>query len=508
MQTIQLVLTVLLMSKTEPETGGNRRKPLCVDLDGTLIHTDCLFETLVGAIRTSPLTLFRVPGWFLKGRPTLKSELAKRFLPDPKLLPWNKEVLEYVKRKKEDGHKTVLVTASDQKVAELISGHTQIFDEVAASDGKTNLKSHRKAEYCQKHFGKGLFDYIGNESCDLAIWEAGGNAVLANEDTDLEEKAKAVNLQVQSIGPILPSKTQAIIRACRPHQWAKNLLLFLPILTAHLYESGELLSKAGIAFVAMGLCASVVYLMNDLLDLESDRAHDTKKNRPFASGNLPLHVGIILMPLLFLISFALAYFLVNPTFTLMLGGYFVATCAYSLNLKKRILVDVFMLAGLYSLRIWMGSTIPCDSESPIGAGAIEISHWLITFSCMIFLSLAMAKRYSELHNLSLRDGEKTAGRGYRVNDMPLIAHFGTISGYLAALVLALYVSSEKSTSLYNRPEALWLVCPLLLYWISRVWLVTCRGKMREDPVVFAVRDKVSYLVGMLILLAPILADPK
>ena len=186
MQPIPLVLTVLLMSKTEPETGGNRRKPLCVDLDGTLIHTDCLFETLVGAIRTSPLTLFRVPGWFLKGRPTLKSELAKRFLPDPKLLPWNKEVLEYVKRKKEGGHKTVLVTASDQKVAELISGHTQIFDEVAASDGKINLKSHRKAEYCQKQFGKGHFDYIGNESCDLAIWEPGGNAVLANEDTDLE----------------------------------------------------------------------------------------------------------------------------------------------------------------------------------------------------------------------------------------------------------------------------------------------------------------------------------
>ncbi len=496
------------MSQTEPQSGGNRRKPLCVDLDGTLIHTDCLFETLVGAVRKNPLTLLQVPGWFLRGRPTLKAELASRFLPDPALLPWNAEVLEYVRKEREAGRWTVLVTASDRRVAQLIAEHTGLFDEVAASDGTTNLKSRRKAEYCRNQFGEGGFGYIGNEGCDLAIWKAGGKALLANADDGLAAQAKSASLPVESIGPARPGTARSIIRACRPHQWAKNLLLFLPILTAHLYQSGELLAKAGTAFLAMGLCASVVYLMNDLLDLESDRAHGSKKKRPFASGNLALHVGLALLPVLFTVSFALAYFAVNPTFALMLGGYFVATCAYSFYLKQLVLVDVFMLSGLYSLRIWMGGSIACDPQAPTGTGAIAISHWLITFSCMIFLSLAMAKRYSELHNLSLRDGEKTVGRGYRVTDMPLIAQFGTISGYLAALVLALYVSSEKSTELYNRPEALWLVCPLLLYWISRVWLITCRGKMREDPVVFAVRDKVSYLVGLLILLAPILANPK
>ena len=508
MQSFTVYLTNLLMREPDLQPSTEPCKPLCVDLDGTLIHTDCLFETLIGAIRLNPFVLFQVIGWLMKGRPILKAELAKRFLPDPALLPWNESVLEYVKKEKTNGRKTLLVTASDHRVAKSIGDYTGLFDEVAASDGRKNLKSHRKAKHLEERFGEKGFDYIGNEGCDLAIWKVAGKALLANEDGRLENRARTEGLQTESIGPARPALTNAILKACRPHQWAKNLLLFLPILTAHLYLQGELLAKAGIAFVAMGLCASVVYLMNDLLDLESDRVHESKKKRPFASGNLPLHVGLFLLPILFLGSFGLAVGLVNLTFALMLGGYFVSTCAYSFHLKQRILVDVFMLSGLYSLRIWMGATIACEPGEKIGQGAIEISHWLITFSSLIFLSLAMAKRYSELHNLSLRKINQTSGRSYRVDDMHLIAQFGTISGYLAALVLALYVSSEKSISLYSRPAVLWMICPLLLYWISRVWLITCRGKMREDPVVFAVRDKISYIVGALILLAPFLADPK
>ena len=496
------------MSEPDPQPGSDRRKPLCVDLDGTLIHTDCLFETLVGAIRQSPLVLLQAPVWLLQGRPRLKAELASRFLPDPALLPWNQSVLDHVKTERDAGRETVLVTASNRQVAEVIAEHTGLFDEIAASDGTTNLKSHRKAEHLKERFGEEGFDYIGNEGCDLAIWRITGKALLANADSALEDRARAENLPTEVIGAARPSLAGTIIKACRPHQWAKNLLLFLPILTAHLYQEGELLTKAGITFIAMGLCASAVYLMNDLMDLESDRVHETKKRRPFASGNLPLHVGLLLLPVLLVGAFGLAIGLVNSTFAAMLGGYFVTTCAYSFHLKQRILVDVFMLSGLYSLRIWMGSSIACDPEGELGQGAIEISHWLITFSSMIFLSLAMAKRYSELHNLGLRKVEQTTGRGYRVSDMPLLAQFGTTSGYLAALVLALYVSSEKSMSLYNRPAALWIVCPLLLYWVSRIWLVTCRGRMREDPIVFAVQDKISYVVGFLILLAPFLADPK
>ena len=508
MQSFTVYLTDILMKEPDLKAVTEIRKPLCVDLDGTLIHTDCLFETLIGAIRQNPLVLFQVIGWLIKGRPTLKAELAKRFLPDPALLPWNEPVVEYVKREKKNGRKILLVTASDERVARGISDYVGLFDEVAASNGEKNLKSHQKAKHLEALFGKKGFDYIGNEGCDLAIWRLAGKALLAHEEKSLENKARKEGLQTESIGPKRPTRIKAILKACRPHQWAKNLLLFLPILTAHLYLDGGLLAKGGLAFVAMGLCASVVYLMNDLLDLESDRIHESKKKRPFASGDLPLHVGLLLLPILFLASFGLAAGLVNLTFAMMLGGYFVSTCAYSFHLKQRILVDVFMLSGLYSLRIWMGSTIACETGETIGQDAIEISHWLITFSSLIFLSLAMAKRYSELHNLSLRKIKQTSGRSYRVDDMHLIAQFGTISGYLAALVLALYVSSEKSISLYSRPAVLWMICPLLLYWISRVWLITCRGKMREDPVVFAVRDKVSYLVGMLILIAPFLAGPK
>ncbi len=493
------------MSDPESNLPSDSAKPLCVDLDGTLIHTDCLFETLVGAIQANPLVLFQVPGWLIRGRSHLKQELAKRFCPSPALLPWNQEVLEYVRKARQDGRQTLLVTASDQAVARKIAEHANLFDDVLASDGEINLKGPHKAQQLVDRFGKKGFDYIGNEACDMEIWRAAGQALMAHTSPGLEKRARAEGLPVVAIGPERPTVAGQVVKACRPHQWAKNLLLFLPLFSAHLYHNADLLAKAGISFLAMGLCASVVYLMNDLLDLESDRIHESKKKRPFASGKLPLHVGLFLVPVLFAVSFALST-LVNGTFTMMLGGYFIATCAYSFHLKQKVLVDVFVLSGLYSLRIWMGATISCGPTPD--QRAIEISHWLITFSSLIFLSLAMAKRYSELHNLQQLQRDHTAGRGYRVSDMPLIVQFGSISGYLAVLVLALYVSSDASRSLYQRPTALWMACPLLLYWISRVWLITYRGKMREDPVVFAVRDKVSYAVGLLILLTPFLAEPK
>ena len=483
-------------------------KPLCVDLDGTLIQTDCLFETLLGSIHQNPATLFKVPQWLAQGRPTLKAKLAEQFTPEIPHLPWNQAVIDFVKEEKHKGRKILLVTASHIRIAEAIAQHLGLFDEVLATDGNVNLKSHKKAQILVEKFGEGNFDYIGNESCDLPIWKAAGSALIANSTSALEQKAQNQNLPVNTIGDPHSNLFKAAVKACRPHQWAKNVLLFVPILTAHLYVHPQLLINTVLAFLSMGLCASTVYILNDLMDLESDRKHHSKRRRPIPSGKLPVHVALFLPPILLITSFCIAWFVLNPTFTALLTLYLFITSAYSLYLKQKILIDVFLLAGLYSMRIIIGASVACEQNAPLFTGFIELSNWLITFSTLFFLSLAMAKRYSELHNLAQTNRERPAGRSYHINDRPLISQLGVTSGFLAVLVFALYIHSDKSTALYHTPEALWLICPSILYWITYVWLVTTRGKMREDPVTFAIKDKISYLVGIAIVIAPLLANPK
>ena len=483
-------------------------KPLCVDLDGTLIKTDCLFETLLGSIHQNPATLFKVPQWLAQGRPTLKAKLAEIFTPDIPRLPWNEGVVEYVKAQKQEGRKILLVTASHKLIADAVANHIGLFDEVLATEANVNLKSHNKAKLLVEKFGEGNFDYIGNESCDLQIWKAAGSALIANSTSSLEQKVRGQNLSIERIGDPHSNLFKAAIKACRPHQWAKNALLFIPILTAHLYGNSQLLLNTVLAFLSMGMCASTVYVLNDLLDLESDRKHHSKKRRPIPSGRLPIHISLFLPPVLLVSSYCIAWFVLNPTFTALLTLYLIITSAYSLYLKQKILVDVFLLAGLYSMRIIIGASVACEPNGPLFAGFIELSNWLITFSTLFFLSLAMAKRYSELHNLAQTDRERPAGRSYHINDRPLISQLGVTSGFLAVLVFALYIHSDKSTALYHNPEALWLICPSILYWVTYVWLVTTRGKMREDPVTFAIKDKISYLVGVAIVIAPLLANPK
>jgi 4-hydroxybenzoate polyprenyltransferase/phosphoserine phosphatase len=484
-------------------------KPLCIDLDGTLIRTDCLFETLVGTARKNPATLLQAPVWFAQGRPKLKEELANRFTPDLENLPWNQEVLAFAKEEKAKGRKVLLVTASHRIIAEKIAEHAGIFDEVlATSTGGPNLKSKNKAALLLSRFGEKGFDYIGNEDCDLPVWEAGGAAFIANSTPALERKAGNLGIPVKPIGERKTSLAKAASQACRPHQWAKNSLLFVPLMTAHLYTDSALIFKTVLAFLAMGLCASSVYLTNDLMDLESDRTNQSKRKRPIPEGKLPIHIAIMLVPILVVTSFCTGWFLINPTFTFLLLVYLLITSAYSFHIKHKILLDVFLLAGLYSMRIFIGASTSCPQQGPLFEGYVQPSNWLITFSSLFFFSLAMAKRYAELYNLLAQEKERPSGRNYHVNDMPLLMQFGVTSGFLAVLVMALYVQSGKSTSLYNHPSALWLVCPPLLLWISYIWLVTSRGKMREDPVTFAIRDKLSYLVGLIMLLAPWLADPK
>lgn len=258
----------------------------------------------------------------------------------------------------------------------------------------------------------------------------------------------------------------------------------MPLLAGHLLGSPEQVLDALLAFLTFGLCASSVYLLNDLLDLEDDRHHPVKRKRPFASGALPLVWGGAMFPMLLVAAFLMAWLFLPWRFSAVLLGYYGLTLAYSAFLKRRVMVDVVVLAALYTIRIIAGA-------AAVGA---HLTFWLLAFSMFIFLSLALVKRYAELHATKARGLLKTRGRGYEASDLPLISSLGSAAGYLAVLVLALYIQDAKTASLYRHPQAIWLACPLLLYWISRTWIIAHRGQMHDDPVVFAIRDRVSLAI--------------
>ena len=356
-----------------------------------------------------------------------------------------------------------------------------------ASDGKTNLRGKAKGMTLAGRFGAHAFDYAGNSSMDLPVWAEARQAIIVNGNPRLVARARQqgdVNRVFNFPKPLLRS----FIKALRPHQWAKNLILFLPLLTAHKLFEPALALDAALAFVAFSLCASGVYVLNDLFDLEADRHHQTKQLRPLAAGDLPLPWGLAAFPALLLAGAALAFRL-RWEFPAILGGYFVLTTVYSYGLKKIPLVDVFCLAALYTVRLIAGH----------GATGVEYSVWLLVFSMFLFLSLALVKRFVELNSACQQNRLDIKGRGYLANDLWLVATLGSSSGYLSALVLALYVNSSEVRVLYRHPVLLLLICPLLLYWVSRVWLLAHRGKMHDDPLVFALKDPVSYLVGFLTL---------
>ncbi len=371
-------------------------------------------------------------------------------------------------------------------MADQVARHVGLFDEVLASDGQTNLRAAAKREALTKKFGERGYDYAGNSSVDLAVWEGTREAVVVNAGNGLARRAA----QVTKVGPTFPataSMPSGLIQVLRPHQWIKNLIVFVPMVTSHKLDFWPLLAGLG-AFAALCLCASGGYVLNDLLDLEADRHHPTKRKRPFAAGTLPLQVGLILAPVL-LAAGAWAAWETYKSFVPLLFLYFVASTAYSCCLKRVPLLDVFVLAGLYTLRLIAGHVVT----------GIEYSAWLLVFSMFIFLSLALLKRFCELHNLREQNQTDAKGRGYTAADLELVAMIGLVSGYLAVLVLALYVNSQQVIELYQRPLLLLLICPLMLYWTSRVWLIAHRGQMHSDPVLFALKDWPSYVIGALTL---------
>ena len=463
----------------------NRSQPLCIDCDGTLIRTDLLHESVLLLVKASPLSLLKLPFWLMKGKAHLKQQIAQRVSLNAQSLPYEPEVLELIKQARTQGRNVVLATASPRGQAEAIATHLALFDRVEATDANTNLAGHNKAAHLEKLFGRGGFDYAGNSRADLPVWAASAGAIVVSSSQSLQ-KAAASSVAVLQVVKPLPQSLKVYAKAIRVHQWLKNLLVFVPVLAAHQISPGPI-KAALLAFVSFSLCASAVYVINDLLDLSSDRLHARKRNRPFASGALPISQGLVMAPALLLTSALIATQL-PLAFAATLLAYFVVTCLYSFWLKNQVIVDVLMLASLYTSRIIAGSA----------ATLIVPSFWLLAFSMFMFLSLAIVKRYSEMLVAIQQNKTKAAGRGYLVSDMPVLVSLGASAGYMAILILALYVNSPDLNGLYPRRWALWLALPPLLYWISRVWMKTHRGEMHDDPVVFAATDKQSWILAVLI----------
>lgn len=461
-------------------------RDLIVDLDGTLVFTDMLHESVLWTLSGCFLDLVLLPSRLARGKAEFKQRLANGKAFDPKVLPYNTPLVDWLKKERESGRRIVLCTGTDRVIAEPIAAYLGLFDEVIASDGVTNLIGARKADLLERRYGHGGFDYVGNTAADLEVWKRAGAAIIANATPSLVAKAHRV-ATVERVFDRPKRGLSVVIRMLRVHQWVKNVLLAVPLLASHNFASLDLWASLVVAFVAFSLCASSVYITNDLIDLESDRQHPRKRYRPFASGRVPVIWGVALAPLLLVLGLALGA-LVGLSFLLWLLLYFAITCVYSWRLKKLVIIDCLTLAILYTLRIVAGA-------EAIGN---ELSFWLLAFSVFLFLSLAYVKRYAEMEVQLIAGKERIHGRGYRTSDAQIIQTMGIVAGYTAVLVLAFYLNSDAVVRLYKVPQLIWGAVLVMLFWISWIWMQAHRGRMLDDPVVFAIKDRVSLIAGVVL----------
>jgi 4-hydroxybenzoate polyprenyltransferase/phosphoserine phosphatase len=459
---------------------------LCVDLDGTLIRGNVLWECLLILLKTRPITVLLLPLWLLSSRASFKRRLSSRVKLNPASLRYRQQVLDLLQAEKAAGRRIVLATAADREIAESISNYLGLFHEVHASDGQLNLKGVNKAEFLAEHFAATGFDYVGDSRADVEVWRRASAAYVVGTEARAQQAAGATTLKATILepAPSFRSSARTWFSALRGHHWAKNLLLFLPLALSHNLAL-ESIFRTLAGFGLYGLCASGLYILNDLLDLHSDREHPWKNQRPFAAGDISIPQGLLASLLLLSLAVGIGFFL-DPQFAFALLGYSALTMLYSLYLKKIALLDVFVLSGFYSVRILAGALI----------SATPLSQWFLAFSLFFFLSLAMAKRYSELLHASDLVTAGTSGRGYHAGDRELLLALGTGSSFAAVVIFSLYVHSPEVRLLYASPEFLFLLCPIVLYWLSRNWLLAHRGELKEDPVTLAIRDPVSYGVAV------------
>jgi 4-hydroxybenzoate polyprenyltransferase len=461
--------------------GQSSERALCVDLDGTLIASDLLWECLVSAVRHRPWSLLGLPLWLLRGRAHLKRQIATASQLDVESLPYRPAVLAFLRDEYRRGRNIVLATAADETLAAAVSQYLGIFKAVLASDGVTNLKGATKARALVHRFGAANFDYVGDSPADIPVWTAAAMSFAVG-------RARINGVpELQTIGPRdqqqVSGVARLLVKALRPHQWLKNLLLLIPALAAHRFDGPTFLAVA-IGFMSLSVCASGGYVLNDLLDVGADRRHARKRHRPFASGRLSIRSGIAMLAALWAVGFALAAIWLPTEFALVLVGYIVTTAAYSIRLKREAVLDVMVLAGLYVVRVVAGGV----------ATGIPVSTWLLAFTLFISLSLAFLKRFIEVTGHTGPATTSVPGRGYMSDDGAWLHAVGLASGYLGALVLALYANNIDVTRLYSHPERLLLVCPMLLYWTTRLWFKAHRRDLHDDPVVVVALDPVTYVV--------------
>lgn len=469
------------------------QRPLCVDLDGTLVKSDTLVDSLLLLVRTHPLRALRAPLWLKGGKAGLKARVSAEVQLDAAHLPYNRALLEYLMEQHAEGRKLYLTTGADTALAHHIAQHLGIFEEVLASDGATNLTGHNKLDSLKKRFPVEGFDYVGNAPPDLPLLEQAGEAMVANPSMSLRARLKSRRIPVSRQFDDRASLLKVFLKTIRLHQWAKNILIFVPLILAHTLKL-SLIFDALLAFLCFSLCASATYIVNDLLDIEADRRHPRKRYRPFAAGNLPVAAGVGIIVVFLALSLAGAVFLPRA-FLAWLLLYLVTTLSYSLYLKRVVLIDVILLSGLYTLRMLAGGA----------ATSVKFSPWLAAFSIFLFLSLAMVKRFSELQNIRAQGNTLSNGRGYLLADIEQIRSFGTASAYASVVVFAFYIYGSGALGLYHHPDRMWLMTPLMILWLSRVWLLASRGELDEDPVIFAVTDRMSLLIGAGIALIAVLA---
>lgn len=463
--------------------SDTRAAPLAVDLDGTLIATDLLWEGLFQLLRNQPLALFLIPFWLANGGlARLKQEIAKRVTLDAAGLPYREELLARLRVEKANGRKLILATGTPRPFAEAIAEHLGLFDAVIATDGDVNLTCVRKRAKLVETYGDGGFDYVGNSAHDVSVFDAARTAIVVAPDR------KAARWQAEHNAELIaaPKATwRTIAKMLRVHQWLKNALIAVPLILDHGYFNAGMLVSVAIAFFSFSACASSIYIINDFFDLSLDRRHPTKRNRPLASGLISVPFGFACAGLLLALSFSLAM-LLPWAFVAVLATYLVLTTAYTFAVKRMLLLDVLMLAALYTMRILAGTA----------ATGIDVSFWLLAFAAFFFLSLALVKRYVELRNSALEVGQRIAGRGYRAEDQEIIAQAGMASAFSAALVMALYLDSNAVREQYNHPWMVWPLVPAALYLTMRVWILARRDHLHDDPIVFIITDWRSVAIAI------------
>ena len=457
--------------------------PLCVDLDETLVRVDTLWESIALLFYRRPLLALLLPLWLLQGKSSFKARIAEHVRPDAAILPYRESVLAFLRAEHEQGRQLVLASAADQRIVDDVAQHLGIFSAAHGSSAEVNLGSGRKAKLLQETYG--TFDYIGDCAKDIPIWAASEKAYIAGGATGLEKGFQFTKRFEDK------SKTlKSVIKLIRPHQWLKNALIFLPLILAFRFQEADLWLTGLLTFACFSCIASVVYVINDCLDIENDRHHPKKSKRPLAAGTLSIPSALVVASILLVLAVLPAIICVESFALLsMLLGYLLLTSLYTFYLKRVIILDVLILAGLFTYRIITGAVVM----------DIVLTPWLLAFSMFLFSSLAMVKRWIDLIDLEASGKEVSSGRGYQVDDRSVLLHMGSAAAMCTVLVFSLYINdrSSETPAMYAHPQVLWLLCPLLMYWLMRIWFLASRGRVHEDPVMFAAKDKTTYLIIVL-----------